>query len=216
MTPAKPVPSSGPRPPEEGTSFKWDSGLIVFEGLDATGKSTQMQMLREVMERGHRGRTPLFTHQPSGSSLLTKTIYLLTEECVMNPLTRQLLHLSSHTEQYQNEIIPHLNLGVPVYMDRCWWSTIAYGFSSISEHYGIHAADFEWIAKIPTMGVEPDLVFYFNKTYQEDYHNTEEVLEAYERLAARNVERTIYVPKGTKEKVHEFIVERLAERGFIH
>src|SRR4051794_7388128 len=98
--------------------------LVVLEGLDRTGKSTQMSALRELR---WDYPVPIFTHMPSGLTDLTQAIYRLTEaKRIASPLARQLLHLACHAE----------NLGPldlerrehAVVLDRWWWSTMAYGW----------------------------------------------------------------------------------------
>src|SRR6266568_8943719 len=70
--------------------------LVIFEGLDRSGKTTQLKRLSLL---DWAAPEPIFTHMPSGMSALSKSIYSLTEnEKISSPLARQLLHLSCHAE----------------------------------------------------------------------------------------------------------------------
>ena len=70
--------------------------LVVFEGLDRSGKSTQIKRLSML---NWKAPGPKFTHMPSGMTALTESIYELTEnEKIGSPLARQLLHLACHAE----------------------------------------------------------------------------------------------------------------------
>src|SRR5260370_40895834 len=64
------------------------SSLIVFEGLDRSGKSTQIKRL-SALDWAPPG--PRFTHLPSGMTDLTSSIYSLTEDGQMSsPLAQRL------------------------------------------------------------------------------------------------------------------------------
>jgi thymidylate kinase len=66
--------------------------LVVFEGLDRSGKSTQIERMSRL---DWEAPGPSFTHMPSGMTELTKSIYSLTEhQRIRSPLARQLLHLA--------------------------------------------------------------------------------------------------------------------------
>jgi dTMP kinase len=98
--------------------------LVVFEGLDRSGKSTQLKRL-SVLNWATPG--PKFIHLPSGATTLTESIYSLTEnDNIASPLARQLLHLACHAEN----IVPISNARTQhgLFLDRWWWSTVAYGW----------------------------------------------------------------------------------------
>jgi dTMP kinase len=98
--------------------------LVVLEGLDRTGKSTQRNRLAELT---WANPTPVFTHMPSGLTSLTADIYHLTEKAVIQSAwARQLLHLACHAENMP-AIADARNHG-GVVLDRWWWSTVAYGW----------------------------------------------------------------------------------------
>jgi dTMP kinase len=134
--------------------------LVVFEGLNNTGKTTQLDRLRqacdEPMEAGAGlfAPAPLFTHQPSGATDLGEEIYSLTERVDWSKpghqLTRQLLHLAAHNEHYVNDLIPALRRG-SVIMDRCWWSAYAYGWRpGLRRQLGLREEEYLLLVTAPT------------------------------------------------------------------
>lgn len=196
--------------------------FIVFEGLDATGKSTQLQRIQEAAE-GRFGaalfgeRPPLFTHQPSGNDALGEEIYAITEKykTELSPWTRQYLHLASHAHHYESQIIPELLSHGSVFMDRCWWSTVAYGLFGglLASH--VDPADFIKVAQYPTQGYMPDVVFAFTDPWVEDGHNTVEVAMGYQWLIDNIFGIDIVkVPQADVEETTMFIFHKLTELGY--
>lgn len=102
--------------------------VVVFEGLDKAGKSTQLDRLRAQTDPA----TTLFAHMPSGHGLptvnrFTDGVYdLLENRGPASGLGRQLTHLACHCEH-----VPALvdtAQSKAVVLDRWWWSTMAYGW----------------------------------------------------------------------------------------
>jgi hypothetical protein len=86
----------------ESSAFTLRPGaLVVLEGLDGAGKSTQRDILSQLA-RDPPG--PRFMHMPSAATALTEAIYEATEHHRIDSLlARQLLHLACHAENR-----PHL------------------------------------------------------------------------------------------------------------
>lgn len=196
--------------------------LIVFEGLDATGKSTQLQTIKDLAMMPGAGifgdDVPLFTHQPSGANSVGEAVYRITEDGnIESPLARQFLHLASHAEHYTLDIIPHLAGGGSVFMDRCWWSTVAYGWPGVKALVPeLRWWQFRDIARLPALGHMPDVVFLFTRPHQHDRHNTPAVEAEYERLFNTENETSVVVrvPVGTVDSTTEFIMESLYALGY--
>lgn len=97
--------------------------VIVFEGLDKSSKSTQLELLRAQVSTN---RT-LFTHMPSGLTEFSRQLYSLLETKPPDSgLARQLTHLACHGENI-SRILEAARDGSLV-LDRWWWSTMAYGW----------------------------------------------------------------------------------------
>lgn len=183
--------------------------FIVLEGLDKTGKSTQRQALEGLFPDAY------YTHQPSGGNVVGQVVYQLTEEVRdLHPVARQFLHLASHAEHYQREILPALS-DRAVIMDRCWWSTMAYGWYAGGLQYLVDYTSFLTMAQLPTQGRMPDLVFLFLNPWEEDHHNTAKGREGYISLLEEYPGTTVVVPEGTVEEATEFIVQTLRDHRMV-
>ena len=199
------------------TTYSMHPGsLVVLEGLDATGKSTQLAALEALAWDEPK---PMFTHQPSGTSETSKQIYSITEKArdlKTHPITLQLLHLASHAEHYDSSILPALK-DRSVVLDRCWWSTIAYGFFDGKLDRWCAIEDFIALCQLPTQGQLPTVVFLFNQPYALDEHNTHAVQAGYTFLASTYtpVRTVASVPSGTVKATTDWIVAELVSRGLV-
>lgn len=115
--------------------------LIVFEGPDGVGKSTISNWL--VNELTNLGIPSLYMAFPGRKEgTLGYHIYNLHHNPIefgictgINPVSLQLLHIASHISAIESEILPALQEGTWVILDRFWWSTWVYGFvNGISEN----------------------------------------------------------------------------------
>lgn len=190
------------------------STLVVFEGLDAAGKTTQAEYFRA------HGINLTVQHQPSGAPGIGREIYALTENHRedLSTIARQFLHLACHAQHYEDVIIPALVNGESVVMDRNWWSTVAYGY--FDGGVANHLSPEEWadIAKISTSGITVDVLFYFAHPYQDDPHNTQALIEGYRYLNENwldGVHAVIEVPQLGEQETHNFILDQLAELGLL-
>jgi len=99
--------------------------FIVFEGVDHSGKTTQIDLAEKwLLSRGHkvaRFREPGGT--PAGERIRD---VLLDKELSILPLSEMLLFMASRVQLLEQKIIPALNEGCVVLLDRYWFSTYAY------------------------------------------------------------------------------------------
>jgi hypothetical protein len=180
--------------------------LIVFEGLDGAGKTTQAQLFTDH-------DNVLVVHQPSGAPGVGDVIYeVLEKRTDLNYLARNFLHLACHAQHYQDVIVPALESGKHVLMDRNWWSAVAYTWSGGLSHTW-ELPEFIKMVTLPTMGWHPSAYFLFNKPYVEDDHNTPPVQAGYSVLAARYPQFTWTVPGGTVEEVYDWLCKRMISVG---
>lgn len=191
--------------------------FVALEGLDATGKSTQLRKFEQAAHNGMFDHEIVLTHQPSGGNAVGNAVYAVTENGdIASPLARQFLHLASHAEHYTRTIIPALDSGVPVVLDRFWWSTFAYGYYAGGLKESISFDQFYNIATLPAQGKYPDVVFLFLDPYQEDPHNTVSLLRGYEELADGgdfDPGTVVRVPQGDPESTFLFITMALCDLG---
>jgi len=100
--------------------------FITFEGVEGSGKSTQIGLLRQALERA--GRTVVVTRQPGGCEL-GKTLRAI----LLSPATKNLdyraelfLYLADRAQHVAEIIRPAQNAGHVVLCDRFADSTVAY------------------------------------------------------------------------------------------
>jgi len=109
--------------------------FVVFEGIDASGKSTQAR--RVAQARGAR-----FTFEPGDTPLgADLRRWLLDASAPMSPVTESLLMLADRSHHAAIVIEPELAAGRPVVSDRYWASSIAYqGYGGGVDLALLHAA----------------------------------------------------------------------------
>jgi dTMP kinase len=127
--------------------------LIAFEGTEGAGKSTQLVLASQALERaGHRVRLTL---EPGGTPLGKEIRQLLLhrEDTVPTPLAELFLYLADRSQHLAEVIRPHLHNGDVVLTDRFSGSTIAY------QGYG-RGLDLSTVVQLDAaarQGVAPDL-----------------------------------------------------------
>lgn len=107
--------------------------LITFEGIDGVGKTTQSKVLVEnLVQRGLN--TKLFI-QPSHGRYGKKIREILYDKRIRRSDNLYNLFLKDREEQVKKEIIPFLEKGYYVVLDRYYLSTFAYqeGYKSLDE-----------------------------------------------------------------------------------
>lgn len=106
--------------------------LFVFEGVDAAGKSTlAWEFAMSLKRNGERVRLVAFPG--NRKSTLGELVYRLHHNSRQVGVTKitpsgvQALHIAAHLDAIETSIIPLLECGHCVILDRFWWSTWAYG-----------------------------------------------------------------------------------------
>lgn len=106
--------------------------LLIFEGPDGTGKTTlSLRLVEWLTSQGHHARYVSSPGRIEGS--LGELVYNLHHSPEryglrgITPAAKQLLHVAAHIDALHSTIIPALEFGEIVVMDRFWWSTVAYG-----------------------------------------------------------------------------------------
>jgi dTMP kinase len=118
---ATPVGPDGPHARPDGT----DAGLFVcFEGGDGAGKSTQVRLLTEALER--RGRRVVVTRQPGGTPLGQQIRDLVLHGDHMSARAEALLFAADKAQHVETLIRPALAEGAVVITDRYVDSSVSY------------------------------------------------------------------------------------------
>src|SRR4030042_2634459 len=100
--------------------------FITFEGLDGSGKTTQMEILNDYLK--NRGFDVVTTIEPGGTKIGRKIrkILLDKENHDISPLAETLLFLASRAELVSEVIAPALREGKIILCDRFFDSTVVY------------------------------------------------------------------------------------------
>jgi len=132
--------------------------LISFEGIDGSGKTTQIQLLRERLL--HDGVSVSLFREPGGTEV-SEVIrgLLLNPDMSIDPVTEVLLFSSARSQLIAEQVKPRLEAGEWVILDRFYDSTVAY------QGYGRQSmpiAQLHAINAIASHGLVPDLTFYLH------------------------------------------------------
>jgi len=98
--------------------------FVTFEGIDGSGKTTQVELLRAELER--RGREVLATREPGGTELGEGIRQLLLHGVDMTPWAEAALFAAARAELVAEQIRPALERGAWVLSDRYFDSSLAY------------------------------------------------------------------------------------------
>lgn len=125
--------------------------LIVFEGIDGTGKSTQIVLLAAYLER--LGYHVLVTREPTDGVHGRKIRELYTRRMASTPADELALFLADRREHVQQVVVPALEHATIVLCDRYYLSTVAY--------QGANGFDPEEILRLNSFAPPPDLALLF-------------------------------------------------------
>jgi dTMP kinase len=127
--------------------------LIAFEGVEGSGKSTQLELLRRVLEG--RGREVVVTREPGGTPAGERVrSVLLDPEVELHPRAEALLFAAARAELVEAVIRPALERGAVVLCDRYLDSSLAYQGAA----RGLGQGPVEEVNRFATGGLLPDLV----------------------------------------------------------
>lgn len=124
--------------------------LIVVEGIDGSGKSTQIQLLLKWLEA--RGEQVFFTEWNS-SELVRQATKRGKRKNLLTPSTFSLLHATDFADRLTYHILPYLKAGMTVLADRYIYTAFARDIA--------RGVDPRWVRDLYSFAVPPDAVFYF-------------------------------------------------------
>lgn len=131
--------------------------LISFEGIDGSGKSTQVKLLENYLRS--RGMKVLALREPGGVATAESIrTLLLKSQNEIHPTAELLLFAASRAELCEALILPALQKGTIIILDRFYDSTTAYqGFGR-----GLDLDMIATVNRIATFGLVPTLTFYLD------------------------------------------------------
>ena len=132
--------------------------LITFEGIDGSGKTTQAVLLHKRLLS--LGRTVHLLREPGGTEIGEKirSILLDASNSDMSPYTELFLYLAARSQITATVILPALNRGEDVILDRYTDSTVAYqGYAR-----GLGIDETVMLNRIATQELLPDVTFFID------------------------------------------------------
>jgi dTMP kinase len=127
--------------------------LIAFEGVEGSGKSTQLELLRQALEG--RDQEVVVTREPGGTPAGERVRALLLDpEVELDPRAEALLFAAARAELVAEVIRPALERGAVVLCDRYLDSSLAY--QGVAR--GLGRGPVEEVNRFATGGLLPDLV----------------------------------------------------------
>lgn len=132
------------------SKHKQKGRLVAVEGLDGSGKSTQVYLLKRWLEL--EGYKVFFTEW--NSSLLVKSATKKGKKLnLLTPTTFSLIHCTDFADRYERQIWPLLCAGYIVLADR-------YMFTAFARD-AVRGCDPEWVRNNYSFATIPDITFYF-------------------------------------------------------
>lgn len=129
---------------------KFPGKLIVVEGIDGSGKTTQAQLLRKWLESLGK---PVFFTEWNSSDLVKKATKAGKKRGELTPVTFSLLHATDFADRHLYQIVPPLKAGMIVVADR-----YAYTAFARDQARGVQP---EWLRNLYSFATRPDLALYF-------------------------------------------------------
>ena len=129
--------------------------FVAFEGVDGAGKSTQVRLLGEHLERN--GREVVICREPGGTSLGEELRRILLDPGSgdLQPEVEVLLFMAARAQLCNKIIRPELESGKAVISDRFLWSSVVYqGVVG-----GLGVEEVLSIGRVATRGLLPELTF---------------------------------------------------------
>src|SRR6266853_2340838 len=124
--------------------------LIAVEGIDGSGKSTQLKLLeRWLRARGY----PVHFTEWNSSRLVRNSMRRGKKRTLLTPSTFSLLHAVDFADRLTYQILPPLKAGMIVLADRYVYTAFARDVAR-----GVHP---EWVRAVYSPALRPDLTLYF-------------------------------------------------------
>lgn len=123
--------------------------LIVIEGTDGVGRTTQLNRLRPWLESSGFA---VASTEMTRSVLAGPGLKKAKEGHTLGPITLNLFYTTDFVDRFENQIIPALRAGFVVLADRYIYSLIARAV--------VRGADQQWIRSIYGLALKPDAIFY--------------------------------------------------------
>lgn len=124
--------------------------LIAVEGLDGSGKSTQIYLLKRWLEMSG---LKVFFSEWNSSELVKSATRKGKQRELLSPTTFSLIHATDFADRYERQLVPLLRAGYLVLCDR-------YIFTAFARDV-VRGCPPEWVRGLYSFAALPDLIFFF-------------------------------------------------------
>lgn len=129
--------------------------LFIVEGVDGSGKSTQIALLRQwLISEGYA----VFFSEWNSSPLVKQTTSKGKKKQLLTPTTFSLIHATDFADRTERDIIPPLKAGAIVLADRYVYTAFARDVA--------RGVDRQWVRELYQFAVQPTLAFYYRVPLQ--------------------------------------------------
>ena len=129
---------------------KYRGALFIVEGIDGSGKSTQIALLHKWLLAQ---RYSVFFSEWNSSDLVKRTTSRGKKKHLLTPLTFSLIHATDFADRTERNIVPPLKAGSAVLADR-------YVFTAFARDVA-RGVDPQWVRAMYDFAVQPTVGFYF-------------------------------------------------------
>jgi dTMP kinase len=130
--------------------------LFIVEGIDGSGKSTQLALLQKWLESEGYGT---FFSEWNSSALVRDVTRRGKKKRMLTPMTFSLIHATDFADRTEQHIIPPLKAGALVLADRYVYTAFARDVSR-----GVNRG---WVRNLYRFAVKPTIAFYFRVSIDE-------------------------------------------------
>ena len=130
--------------------------LFIVEGIDGSGKSTQLSLLHRWLES--EGHAVVFSEWNS-SPLVKNVTRRGKKKKILSPMTFSLIHATDFADRTEHQIVPPLKAGSVVLADRYMYTAFA--------RDAARGVNREWVRSLYGFAVKPTVAFYFRVTLDE-------------------------------------------------
>ncbi|MEI8132196.1 MAG: dTMP kinase [Leptolinea sp.] len=132
------------------SSGNYKGKLIVVEGIDGSGKSTQIDLLHKwLLSKGHS----VYFSEWNSSDLVKSTSRMAKDKKMFTPTTFSLMTATDFADRWERYILPLLKAGGIVLADR-------YAFTAFARDVA-RGVDPQWVRNMYSFAPMPDLTLYF-------------------------------------------------------
>lgn len=187
--------------------------FFVFEGIDGVGKTSLSKAVKDKLSK--KSNWHYLSFPGKSQDTLGGLVYKIHHDYNkffndLDAISLQTLHLAAHIDMINNTIVPLLNSGANIILDRFWWSTYVYGVvSGCSREITNSLIETE---KLVWGGWVPSAIFYIENAFtprQEMSYDQLMLSDVYEELINKEKSKSTIV--RIKNKNFEYCMNQIID-----